>query len=85
MKTEELGKLDCNQVFCIEDEFMIGQEIKEVLEEYEKAIKSFDEGTSTYDLLVDRVSLYVPEDSNCYQEPLWVRKQQQKTFKRGKK
>ena len=61
------------------------EEAEIALGKFKYAIEYFDEGRSSYELLVDRVSLYVPEDSDCHQEPLWVRNQQQKTFKRGKK
>lgn len=40
---------------------------------------------NSYELLVDSLSEYVtPEDDLLYEEPLWVRNQQNKTFKRGK-
>lgn len=51
----------------------------------EEAMKSFDEGKSSYELLVDSLSEYTtPKDDLLYQEPLWVVNQQNKTFKRGK-
>lgn len=55
------------------------------LDKFEEAMKSFDEGKSSYGLLVDNLSEVVrPEEDLYYEEPLWVRNQQNKTFKRGK-
>tara|TARA_R100000541_G_C1897352_1_gene84033 strand:- start:70090 stop:70332 length:243 start_codon:yes stop_codon:yes gene_type:complete len=61
------------------------EEANFALEKFEEAMKSFDEGRSSYELLVDSLSEYTtPKDDLLYQEPLWVRDQQNKTFKRGK-
>ncbi len=57
------------------------------IDKFEAAMRSFDEGKSSYELLVDNLSMIVcqEDDTLIGQEPLWVRNQQNKTFKRGKK
>lgn len=59
------------------------------VEEATLALRKLEEATkpdkNSYELLVDSLSEYVtPEDDLLYEEPLWVRNQQNKTFKRGK-
>ncbi len=59
------------------------------VEEATLALRELEEVTkpdkNSYELLVDSLSEYVtPEDDLLYEEPLWVRNQQNKTFKRGK-
>ncbi len=59
------------------------------VEEATFALRKLEEATkpdkNSYELLVESLSEYVtPEDDLLYEEPLWVRNQQNKTFKRGK-
>lgn len=62
------------------------EEVTNALDKFELAMKSFDEGRSSYELLVDNLSEIVqPEDDLVCEDPLWVKQQRNKTFKRGKK
>ena len=45
---------------------------------------SFNSGKTDYELLVDSISMVTQNDDPVYEQPLWVKKQQNKTFKRGK-
>ena len=60
------------------------QEAHDMYNKFKLAVESFDSGKTSYELLVDRLSMVTQNDDPIYEQPLWVKKQQSKTFKRGK-
>lgn len=60
------------------------QEANDMINKFKLAIESFNSGKTDYELLVDSISMVTQNDDPVCEQPLWVKKQQNKTFKRGK-
>lgn len=77
-----------NQEELVEDlALLLGVSIQEADDMYNKfklAVESFNSGKTNYELLVDSISMVTQNDDPVCEQPLWVKKQQNKTFKRGK-
>lgn len=67
---------------------MIGVSYEEALKlirDFERALCNFDAGRSSLQLLADSINDIIQDDEEVkLEQPLWVKHQQKKHFKRGK-
>lgn len=56
----------------------------QMIKDFKLAVDSFDSGKSSIEFLADSISDIIQEKEVDYVEPLWVVRQQDKHFKRGR-
>lgn len=61
------------------------EEAMKMVKDFQLALCNFDSGASSIELLVDSISDIIQEDEEVrLEQPLWLKHQQNKHFKRGK-